>query len=417
MVERKRIGLQAIKALRPGQTLWDGSVIGFAARRQHGSAVVYCLKFRTAEGRQRWFTIGRHGAPWTPDTARTEATRLLGRVAQGEDPAAGKLAKRRAETVSELCDMYMADAIAGRVMTRFRQPKKATTLAIDNGRVERHIKPLIGSLGVAAVTSTDVESLLHDIAAGKTAARVKTKSRGLAHVRGGRGTANRVVRLLGGIFSYAIKHKMRTGNPVHGVGQYADGERKRPLSEEEYKALGTALYKAEQESIWPHAISAIRFLALTGWRRGEALCLKSKPDIDIGRRTAFLPDTKSGKSERPLSSAACEMLRTAVKKDGLIFPSARGSGDVVMSGFRKQFKEIAKLGGLADDITPHTLRHSFASVANDLGYSDLTIAALIGHKGRTMTSKYVHGADAVLLAAADAVAARIQTLMGARGAL
>src|SRR6185437_6303972 len=53
---------------------------------------------------------------------------------------------------------------------------------------------------------------------------------------------------------------------------------------------------------------------------------------------------------------------------------------------------------LAPDVTPHVLRHSFASLAADLGYSEPVIAALIGHMGRTVTSRYVHGADAVLLA-------------------
>jgi integrase len=69
------------------------------------------------------------------------------------------------------------------------------------------------------------------------------------------------------------------------------------------------------------------------------------------------------------------------------------------------------LGGLSVDVTPHVLRHSFASLASDLGYSEPTIAALIGHKGHTITSRYVHAADAVLLAAADTVADRTMALM------
>jgi integrase len=62
-------------------------------------------------------------------------------------------------------------------------------------------------------------------------------------------------------------------------------------------------------------------------------------------------------------------------------------------------------------VTPHTLRHSFASLAGDIGYSEATIAALVGHKGHTITSRYVHTADTVLLAAADAVANRTAELM------
>ena len=67
---------------------------------------------------------------------------------------------------------------------------------------------------------------------------------------------------------------------------------------------------------------------------------------------------------------------------------------------------------LPGDVTPHVLRHSFASLASDLGYSEPTIAAMVGHKGRTITSRYVHSADAVLLAAADAVADKTAGLMG-----
>jgi integrase len=56
---------------------------------------------------------------------------------------------------------------------------------------------------------------------------------------------------------------------------------------------------------------------------------------------------------------------------------------------------IAKEGDLPSDITPHVLRLSFAS------YHEPTIAGLLGHKAHSMTSRYLHSADAVLLAAAD----------------
>lgn len=55
-------------------------------------------------------------------------------------------------------------------------------------------------------------------------------------------------------------------------------------------------------------------------------------------------------------------------------------------------------------MTAHVLRHSFASLANDLGYTEITIAALISNSKGTMTSKYVHTLDTTLLIAADTVA-------------
>jgi hypothetical protein len=66
------------------------------------------------------------------------------------------------------------------------------------------------------------------------------------------------VGLLGAIFTYAVRHRMRSDNPVHGVVRPADGRRNRRLSDDEYKALGNALRKAEGANIWPAAISATR---------------------------------------------------------------------------------------------------------------------------------------------------------------
>ncbi len=408
MGRRERIGQRHIKALRPGQVVWDSAVIGFGARRQRSDAVSYFVFYRTAEGRQRWHTIGRHGAPWLPDTARDEARRLLGDVASGEDPAGAKQAIRKAITVGELCDRYMADAKAGLVLTRFGAGKKASTLAIDEGRTARHIKPVLGSLAVAAVTAGDVRNLRDAVAGGKTACRVKTGHRGLARVRGGKGAATRVLRLLGGIFTFAVAHGMRVDNPVRGVPQFRDGQRERRLSKSEYRALGKALHQAGK-SAWPPAVAAARFLALTGWRSGEALNLK-RSEIDLVGRTAVLPGTKTGRSMRPLSSAACDVLRKLPRVGDLVFPSSRGGGP--MPKLAKHWTRIIKLAGLSD-VSPHILRHSFAGIAADLGYSDLIVAALLGHKARSVTARYARTADPVLLAAADATANRIRELMRA----
>src|SRR3954471_17060342 len=95
-----RIGIKEVRDLAEGWTLWDTRVSGFCARRRMSAAVFYALKYRTGEGRQRWHTIGRHGAPWTPDTARDEAHRILSEVVRGKDPAAERLAKRHAATVA-----------------------------------------------------------------------------------------------------------------------------------------------------------------------------------------------------------------------------------------------------------------------------------------------------------------------------
>jgi integrase len=396
---RKRIGIRDIKALKPGQVIWDTAVTGFGARRQKGTAVVYFLFYRSAQNRQRWFTLGKHGSPWMPDTARTEAKRLLGLVAAGQDPASSKLAHRKALTVGELCDQYLADAVAGRVLKRSGVAKKVSTLAGDKSRIARHIKPLVGTLAITAFTPQDSERLLHDIAEGK----------GLA--TGGKGVASRCLGLLGAIFAYAIRKGLRSDNPVHGTPRFADGRRERRLSDAEYGMLGEALRKAEKLAFWPSAIAATRLIALTGWRRSETLGLQWN-ELDLTRRTATLGDTKSGRSIRPLSRAACDVLHGQPRgPNSLVFAAVRGKNG--SDTFKRQFRRIAKLGGLPSDVSAHTLRHSFVSVAADLGFSELIIAGMVGHKApRSITAHYAHlSADRALLGAADATSNRIHKLM------
>lgn len=214
--------------------------------------------------------------------------------------------------------------------------------------------------------------------------------------------------LLGAIFSFALRRGLRADNPVRGVERHADGQRTRRLSGAEYAALGEALLTMS-DAAWPIAVAATKFLALTGWRRGEMLALKWS-EVDLATRTARLGDTKTGASMRPLSRAACDV-RSLPRLGELAFPASIGAGKP-MRGFPKVWARIIKRAGLPIDVTPHVLRHSFASVAADLGFSELTIAALLGHKKASVTSKYAHHADAVLLAAADVASDRIAVLMG-----
>jgi integrase len=396
MPAKRGVTLASVRALALNTTVWDGAIPGFGARKQKSDAATFILKYRTAAGRQRLYTIGRFGAPWTPDTARTEALRLLGEIVRRADPMAEKRALRGALTVGELCDRYLVDAEAGRLMTKRGGLKKQGTLKADRYRIGAHIKPALGRHAVAAVTRADVETFLNDIISGRTG-------------RGGRTAAARTVGLLGGIFTYAVRQHLRPDNPVHGVTRPADGKRTRRLADAEYALLDDALRQANGE--WPPLLALIRFLALTGWRSSEALDLKWA-ELDLPRRTAGLGDTKTGFSLRPLSRAACAHLTTIARTGDLVFPSVRG--DERISKLNTHWKRTAGRT-LPADVTPHTLRHSFASLAADLGLSEPVIAALVGHKRHSTTSRYVHSADAALLAAADAVADHIAALMNGGG--
>jgi len=140
---RMKITKRSVDALRPTEdgreaVLWDAELKGFGARVQRGSVKSYILHYRLGAGRAallRKLTIGVHGSPWTPETARVEAKRLMAIAAQGKDPAG---VKTETLTVGQLCERYLDAARAGLVMTRFKRPKRLTTVAIDEGRVSRH---------------------------------------------------------------------------------------------------------------------------------------------------------------------------------------------------------------------------------------------------------------------------------------
>jgi hypothetical protein len=166
---------------------------------------------------------------------------------RGGDPVEARAAERGAISMRQLCSEYLDKAESGKLITRRGKTKKSSTIYTDRGRIERHIVPLIGRRNVKEITPTDINKFLADVIAGKTATNVKTKWRGRAIVKGGRGTGSRTLGLLGGIFAYAVAQGYRPDNPCAGVVRPADQRRKYRLDQEGYKVLGDCLVEAEKK--------------------------------------------------------------------------------------------------------------------------------------------------------------------------
>jgi integrase len=411
----KSITLRAVNALRAGKgdaLLWDSQLKGFAVRARPGGGHFYLVKYR-AGGRQRWYTIGRHASPWTPETARREARRILGEVAAGRDPAKARADEQAAGTVAELCDAYMI-ASPTRVLKKSERPKKPSTLATDKGRIERHIKPLMGRLQVRAVTTEDVKRFLADVAAGKTAADLRTGPRGRAIVEGGEGTATRTVGLLGGIFSYAVEKGLRADNPVRGVPRYKDKRSERYLSAAELARLGQALAAAERSGENPMAVAAIRLLIFTGARKSE-IALAKWDYIDAERGYLRLPDSKTGAKLIPLGAPALDVLANLPRIEGnpYILPGDKpGAPYSALPRAWERIRARARLPG----VRIHDLRHSFASVGAAAGDSLIVIGALLGHRDAKTTLRYAHLGHDPIKSAANRIAGTIAAAMaGASG--
>jgi integrase len=312
-------------------------------------------------------------------------------------------------SVAELCREYLDRAEQGLIITRRKQAKKASTIYTDRGRIERHVVPLLGSRSIREITPADLRGFLRDVIAGKTAADVKTKARGRAIVTGGRGTGTRTMAFLSSVFTYAVGEGYLVANPARGITLPGYTARKVRLDADGYRKLAFALEAAEQSGAAWQNVLAIRAIALIGCRRGEITGLR-KTEVDLAGQTLRLADTKTGESVRPVGNAALDVIRAAIKLSGkseFVFPARNRKGP--FAGLPKGWTRI--IGSVLPGITAHALRHSFASTADDLGYSEATIGAMLGHAGRGTTRKYIHKLDPALIAAADRVAEHIAGLM------
>jgi len=390
-------------------TIWCSELKGFGIFVQPTGSRTYFVDYRNRDGVRKRMTIGRHGKI-TAEEARKLAIAALGETVKGRDPAEERVQQRKALTVKELCYRYLAAAEKGLILGKGDRPKKASSLYVDRGRINRHIVPLLGNKRVQSLRPADINKFIEDVATGKSATIEKTsKKRGKCIVRGGLGTATRTVGLLGGILTYAVGQGVIERNPVHGIRKPADGVKKRRLTDDEYRLLGRILQETATDEQFKTTLQIIRYLALTACRRSEAIHLK-RSEVDVDASCLRLVDSKEGASVRPVGLPVLDLLASLVADDGQGFVFKGTVEGKPLIGFPRLWKKLFKDTALSG-VTPHVLRHSFSSIANDLGFTEATIGALMGHSRGTVTGRYIHTVDSLLVMAADTVAGHIQGLL------
>ena len=356
------ITIRAVQALKPGETIWDSehreAVRGFGVRRQRDQAT-YVLKYRVF-GRQRFVTIGPHGAPWTPELARREAKRLLGLVANGKDPADEKAKARMQarDTLRAVADQYLQNA---------KQRLKPRTYS----EIERYLmvswKPQ-HPISVFQITRRHVSARIAEIAS--------------VH---GTVSAARARTALSSMFNWAIREGLDlAANPVLGTNRpLQPGSRERVLSETELSAIWLASGDNDYGRI-------VRLLLLTAQRRDEVGSMQW-PEIDLSSGLWTLPGvrTKNGREHLlPLVPAALALLpHRQTGRDFLFGDGPRRVGDP-HSGFSGWSKSKAALDAriaeaLGEPIrhwTIHDLRRSAATVMADrLGVFPHVVEAILNH--------------------------------------
>ncbi|OPZ78612.1 MAG: site-specific tyrosine recombinase XerC [Alphaproteobacteria bacterium ADurb.Bin438] len=394
-------------------TEWDDTLPCFGVRVR-GTTKSWIIKYRNASGRQRKLTLGKT-TKLTPEQAKSLAKQHLGNIEKGEDPAEDKQENRKSMTVAELCDRYINEK---GWMARTGKEKKSSTITMDKSRIERHVKPLIGGRKVTSLTQQDLFNFMKDITDGKTAYNKESdKLRGRIIVKGGSGVASRTMGMLGAILQYAVFLRVITVNPARGLARPQDKVKDIRLQTEDIKTLGEVLFACRNEYSMT-ALNAIELLLLTGCRKMEVLGLTWNM-IDFENQCFNFPDTKTGKQNRPFGIEAKKLLLQLRENSNSIwvFPASIGHGcyvglpRVIAQLSEKKLKKTDKLPALKIPITAHVLRHTFASMAGEKGYSELTVAGLLGHKAKGVTHRYTHLPDKAFVSAADIVSEKIKELL------
>lgn len=313
--------------------LWDAELKGFGLRVRSKGRKVYVLEYRPGVGGRsapkRRVTIGQHGSPWTPETARREAKRLLGAVATGGDPAAEKSDHKGAPFVADMAERFLTEHVA---------VKRKTSTAKEYRRLlELYLLPSMLKKRVADVVPRDLLKIHGEMSATPY-------------------QANRVLAVASAFFNFCALAGVpaKKGNPTDGVEPYPEEERERILSAREIAWLGEAMADAERMAaemtayeqnvrearrqfaaaravddrktagplrrklaemranrprgaLPPQALRCYRLLFFTGARLSEIQALRW-PWVDFERGEARPPDSKTGKKTIHLPAPALEIL-------------------------------------------------------------------------------------------------------------
>lgn len=357
---RKKIGLAVVNAMTPDTTVWDTELKGFCARRQKSRAVSYQFKMRVG-GKIRWFSIGRHGQPWTPDDARKRARAILADPSLGDKPVVAAL-----NAFAGVAEQFL--------LTHGTKLKAAT---FDDYRrlIRDYLNPIFGTMPVADITRGQIAN---------------------AHAgwRENPRAANYALSVMSRVMTWTEDQGLRAenANPCRRIQRYKENKRETFLQPNELARLGSALDKSATENLaGPYAIAALRLIILTGARLNEILTLEWS-HVDLDRRILFLPDSKTGKKSLHLNDAAIAILAALPRFANNPYVIVGNIHGAHLKNLQKPWRTVRALAKL-DHVRIHDLRHTFASVSVASGGSLPILGRQLGHSQPQTTQRYAHLAD------------------------
>ena len=363
-----KVTKRAVDAVQAGPSdayLWDDELRGFGLKVTPAGKKVYLLQYRMG-GRgaaTRRVTLGTHGSPWTPATARQEAERLLVLVRQGRDPADEKKERRRIE-VDLAFEPYAAKFLANYGKKTWRPG----TYGNAESNLRRYVTPMLKRKALPLIRRSDVSAIFDAIPATSPA------------------LPRNIFALVRKLFAWAVERGDIERSPLEGFkGPPNVPSRDRVLSDDELRL------------VWLGALdlghpfgTLVQLLLVTGQRREEAAGMDWR-ELDQKGAVWSIPAgrAKNGSAHSvPLSSSATVILATRAggnddwPKKGLIFTT---TGKTPVSGFSHAKARldltIAKLND-GEALAPwrvHDLRRTLATGLQRLGVRFEVAEAVLNH--------------------------------------
>lgn len=208
-------------------------------------------------------------------------------------------------------------------------------------------------------------------------------------------TVRRELDVLSALFNWARRELMiAVENPVAGIRRpppsrardrrFEDGEEARLMAAlEDGPGVREDGKQYRQGTRNPWIRPVVELAIETAMRRGELLALAWE-NINLSKRTAYLPDTKNGETRTvPLSSRAIAVLSGLPRSiDGRVFP-------VTTNALKLAFERAVRRAGI-EDFHFHDLRHEATSRLAEKLPNLIELASVTGHKDLRMLKRYYH---------------------------
>lgn len=355
-----------------GDEYSDKQVIGLKIAVYASGAKSFLFRYSIG-GKKKSIKIGSFPA-LTVDDARKFALEYRAMVDRAIDP---QEAKAQVAAEPTLAEFAMATFMP--FVEQYKRYPQG-----DESKLRLHVLPALGRKKLRAISKQDI-STYH------AAIRQSHSS----------STANRHLSLLSKLFGLAVDFELLETNPCAGVKKFKEAQGSETfLSVAEFKAI----FEAMTTDSNPVACAAIKILFLTGVRRQEALGAKWA-DVDLDKRTWFLPKTKSGVTRTVvLSDAAVTVFkaRLADSKGSAYVFHGRDPSKALVDPKKTLLRLLAK-AGIKKHFRIHDARHSYASLAVSNGVPLYTVQNLLGHASAQTTQRYAHLSNTAIRAGTELV--------------